>query len=68
MDLTSQDASEVATNLAYQYEAATGKRFLRFGEAFDQDGVKLMKNFELGARTAKARNRTDQGLRLLRQD
>ena len=39
-----------------QYEAATGKRFPRFGKAFDQDGIKLMQNFELGARTAKARS------------
>ena len=56
LDLTSQDAREVATSLAMQYEAATGKRFPRFGTAFDQDGVKLMQNFELGARTAKARS------------
>jgi hypothetical protein len=56
LDLTSQDAREVATSLAMQYEAATGKRFPRFGKAFDQDGVKLMQNFELGARTARARS------------
>mgnify|MGYP003113456761 FL=1 len=56
VDLSSPDDRGTATQLAKQYEAATGKRFPRFGKAFDADGNKIKENFKKGSTTAQRRS------------
>ena len=56
VDLSSPDDRGTATQLAKQYEAATGKKFPRFGKAFDANGDKIIGNFKKGSTTAQQRS------------